>query len=305
MTGSIIPFLIRRPLLCLPVLLASAPCWAAAEPSSSSAPIVVEGARNRDQQIKAFIKDMTPAPTRGQLGRFELPVCPVVLGIAETQARAVEQRMRTVAKAAGLAVAKPGCLTNMAVLVGPSKAALLKELEHWPYIFPEEWSGKRIEAMQRDPSPVAAWHTEQVVWPNGMPLAARETGIPDSSLGPLRQLGLATRLQPSTRPTFTKSVVVIQSGALAGLTPVQLADYALMRSLVQTDPKANRSSNAATILSIVDAPMGAAVPPTLTQWDLSFLRAFYSSTKNMYAEYQRAQMKSAMKHEIDRENAAR
>jgi hypothetical protein len=51
--------------------------------------------------------------------------------------------------------------------------------------------------------------------------------------------------------------------------------------------------------------MGSAVPITLTEWDFTFLKSFYSSTKNMYAEYQRAQMKGIMKRELDREDAER
>jgi hypothetical protein len=66
---------------------------------------------------------------------------------------------------------------------------------------------------------------------------------------------------------FRKSVLVIQSDALAGLTPTQLADYAAMRSLIRTDPKKLRASSPGTILNILDAPMGASVPITLTEWD--------------------------------------
>ena len=89
---------------------------AAAPPdrSGDSSAIVVEGVKNRDQQIRQFIRQLTPAPTRGQLGRFEMPVCPTVLGIAEAQADVVANRMRTVAKAAGIPVARPGCITNIA-----------------------------------------------------------------------------------------------------------------------------------------------------------------------------------------------
>jgi hypothetical protein len=55
-----------------------------------------------------------------------------------------------------------------------------------------------------------------------------------------------------------------------------------------------------TILSVIDAPMGSAIPLTLTAWDLSFLKAFYASSKESYAEYQRAEMRRAMRRELDR-----
>ena len=87
------------------LLSVTAPLWAAgapAAPPSSSAddrPIIVQSERNRDRQIRDFVKELTPAPIRGQLARFELPVCPVVLGIVDAQARVVEERMRQIAAA--------------------------------------------------------------------------------------------------------------------------------------------------------------------------------------------------------------
>ena len=94
--------------------------------------------------------------------------------------------------------------------------------------------------------------------------------------------------------------MVVQANALDGLTTTQLADYAAMRAFVRTDPKNLRSSSSDTILSIIDAPMGTAVPLTLTPWDLSFLRAFYASGNNSYAEYQRSEMQRLMKRELDK-----
>ena len=211
--------------------------------------------------------------------------------------------MRTLAKAVGLDVAKPGCLVNMAVFIAPNKAALLTELERWPFIFPEEWSQSTINELKRDPSPVAAWHTEQFVWMDGSELSAADTGAPgpDPAGGSHLRFphAVATRIKASARPMFRKSVVVIQADAIAGLMPVELADYATMRSLIRTDPKQLRASSPGTILSIIDAPMGTAIPESLTEWDLAFLKSFYASTKNMYVEYQRAQMKGEMRRELE------
>lgn len=275
---------------------------AAAPPdrSGDSSAIVVEGVKNRDQQIRQFIRQLTPAPTRGQLGRFEMPVCPTVLGIAEAQADVVANRMRTVAKAAGIPVARPGCITNIALIVTPDKARLLKYLERWLGMFPQQWGSADIHALERSPDAVAAWQTEQMIWDNGQPVSSRQMeSVPNGSTGGYYQFATASRLKPAARYSFVKSVLVIQADALAGLTPTQLADYAAMRAFVRTDPKRLAASSPGTILSIIDAPMGAPVPITLTPWDFSFLKSFYSSTKNMYAEYQRAEMRGLMRRELD------
>ena len=109
-----------------------------------------------------------------------------------------------------------------------------------------------------------------------------------------------TRLKPAARRAFQTSIVVVQADALDGLTTTQLADYAAMRAFVRTDPKRLRSSASDTILGVIDAPMGSAVPLTLTPWDLSFLKAFYASGSNSYAEYQRSEMQRLMKRELDK-----
>jgi hypothetical protein len=72
---------------------------------------------------------------------------------------------------------------------------------------------------------------------------------------------------------------------------------------VRTDPKELTRVQADTILGIIDAPMDSAVPQSLTAWDLSFLKAFYASATNKYAEYQRAQMKVLMKQDLDKDAA--
>jgi hypothetical protein len=223
------------------------------------------------------------------------------------QAQFVANRMRDVAKAAGIPVARPGCQTNIALMVTRDKARLLKFLEHWPGMFPHEWSGSTVQALERSPDPVAAWQTDEMLWDFGGRVAAgqRETAPDAQSLGGFYKFATATRLKPAVRYSFVKSVVVIQADALAGLTPTQLADYAAMRAFVRTDPKKIRPTASGTILNVIDAPMGSAVPITLTEWDFTFLKSFYSSTKNMYAEYQRAQMKGIMKRELDREDAER
>jgi len=73
---------------------------------------------------------------------------------------------------------------------------------------------------------------------------------------------------------------------------------------VRTDPKQLHAAASDTILGVLDAPMGSAVPLTLTAWDLSFLKALYASNKNSYAEYQRSEMQALMRRELDKAQTA-
>jgi hypothetical protein len=87
---------------------------------------------------------------------------------------------------------------------------------------------------------------------------------------------------------FEAAALIVEQGALDGLSTTQLADYAAMRLFAKTDPQRLAGSSAPTIMGILDAPMGSAVPLTLTDWDLSFLRGLYASPNNLYAGAQRS-----------------
>jgi hypothetical protein len=277
-------------------------------PSDQSA-IIVEGATQRGEQIRQFVKDLTPAAIHGQLGRFEEPVCPAVLGLSDRQNREIADRMRAVAQAAEIPTGKAGCQPNALLIVTSDKSQLIRRLaEDQPGMFPVGWAGSDFRRLEADLALVAAWHMEMIADPDGRPIA--QAAIRGNKPGDLvkqvrmqRTTAPASRLTPLSHPVFWGSVIVVQTDALAGLTPTQLADYAAMRSLVRTDPERVHPSAADSILSVIGAPMGTAVPITLTEWDLTFLKSFYASSKNMYAEYQRAEMKHAMKRDLDRQQA--
>ena len=273
-------------------------------PAAAQLPIVVQGVHDRDKKISNFIRDLTPAPVHGQLSRFDAPVCPAVAGLTREKADFIVGRMRRVAAAAGIRVAKEGCDANVILIVAPDKNRLLTQLERYrPEYFPASWSSWHIHELEHDPSPVAAWQFEGEFWADGRLIDDGFTGsgIAPSEIGMLQKTTEPqSRLKPSARPAFMTSVVVVQASALDGMTTTQLADYAAMRAFVRTDPEKLRSSTADTILSVIDAPMGSSVPITLTAWDLSFLKAFYASNKNSYAEYQRSEMKRLMKRELDK-----
>ena len=93
----------------------------------------------------------------------------------------------------------------------------------------------------------------------------------------------------------------MKHGSLSGLTVIQLADYAAMRAFAQVDPSRLEKSAAPTILTILDAPMGSAVPITLTEWDLAYLKALYSSTENRLAGQQRHEMGNKIARELSKQ----
>ena len=76
-----------------------------------------------------------------------------------------------------------------------------------------------------------------------------------------------------------------------------------MRSFAQLNPLEMKDQSVPTILRILDAPAGTAVPLTLTRWDLAFLRGLYGSAYNQYAGTQQREIKRSMLKDLARPQA--
>lgn len=258
--------------------------------------ITVEGVRNPDRQIGAFVDALTRTRIGGQLSRFDWAVCPAAVGLPEAQNAAVVDRMRKVAEAAGIRTAPAVCTPNALVVVTRSKAEMIEQLHRkYPSYFEGVAPGD-IRRMTRSSSPAAAWQIEGRLDRDGVEVPR------DALTGQYILEGTDTpsRLSPASRPHFVASVVVVEVQALAGLTPIQLADYAAMRAFARTDPQQLKKSTAPTILNILDAPMDSSVPITMTDWDLGFLKALYASNENSYANRQRGEIRSQLREGLRR-----
>jgi hypothetical protein len=254
--------------------------------------IVVTGNADVERQLADFVEALTQAPAGGQLSRFESDVCPTAAGVSPEFKEAMVGRMKMVAKAAGLAIGGKRCVPNVLLVVTGDKRAFLKWLrEKHPYYF----SGLPTSTVRRliaEPGPASAWQIE------GPPLNAegRELG---AHLGvPINKTTRpGSRLSTSGRPQFAAAAVVVESKALEGLTTIQLADYAALRAFTRADPS-KLPASAPTILNILEAPMDAEVPVTLTSWDLAFLRSFYGAPVNLSVVSQRSRIRRVVKQEL-------
>jgi hypothetical protein len=297
---------LRFPLLFASLLLCAPAIAAAQAPAPDSANIVVEGVKDRARRISNFVKDLTPSDlSYNQLSRWEVPVCPAVFGLAPQQRSFVVNRMRSIAQAAGVPLAGGRCDPNVIVIVTTNKPALLAALEkRHPDYFPGDWSNRKIRAIEQDAYPVAAWQFEGLLSTDGLRLADNTSGFdPVDPAGlvaaTIRTTAPASRLRPPGRRDVLTSILIVQNNALSGLTTTQFADYAAMRSFVRTDPRQVRASPSDTILKVLDAPMGTAVPLSLTEFDFSFLKAFYASGTESYAGVQRSDIAWRMNRELN------
>jgi len=258
-------------------------------------PIIVQGQRNPDQAINDLVSSLPPAPPSGHIERFEHSACPVVLGVSPRQRAAVVARMRAVGAAGGVPMGAPDCRPNVLVLVTSNKRQFIEQLaRRFPTYFGER-SGREIERLAQSPGPAALWHLNGMVDADG-----RQFDPPSNSVAVLRTTRAGSRLTDQAHSEFIGSVLVIESGAMEGLTTTQLADYAAMRAFTGADPARLANRNLSTILALLDTQMGSAAPVTLTDWDLAFLESLYRSDPNIHAPGQRGEIRSGMRRGLER-----
>lgn len=264
-----------------------------ADSGPEQAPIVVEGRRNPDQAINDLLNALPPAPANGHIERFEHMACPAVLGLPPRQRAAVTTRMRAVGAAGGLIMGAANCRPNVLVLVTSNKRQFIEQLaRRFPSYF-GELSSRQIDRLAQSPGPTALWHLNGMVDADG-----REFDPPSNSVAVLRTTRAGSRLTDQAHREFIASALVVESGALDGLTTIQLADYAAMRTFTGADPARLPDRNLPTILTLLDTPMGSAAPVTLTDWDLAFLESLYASNANIHAPSQRGEIQAGMRREL-------
>lgn len=284
------------------LLAASAALPAAAEdapPPTQGDDIVVQGTVTSPKEVNGFVKELTPGPIGGQLGRFLAPVCPRVIGLPQGQGELVEARMLKVAAASGVPVARQPCVTNIYVLVGGDKGETIAGLRKQ---FPKLVAGVPGSVLKRlaeAEGPVAAWQIVGEIGSDGMPLHWVRTSTEGEPVQVLNSVGWASRITRLTRPQFVGSILVVEAKAIDGVDTRQLADYAVMRTMAPTDTTHRTALPARSIIQLFDpgaSPQTA--PMTVTHWDFAFLKALYASSNDVAASQQRGEIGHKMAKEL-------
>lgn len=275
---------------CLCAPLAAQPPQGAGD----QAPIVVEGRRDRDSEIRELIDALPPAPANGHIRRFEHDACPAVLGLPPAQRDFVVARMRAVGAAAHVPIGRPRCMANVLLLVTSDKKRLIEQLiRRYPTYLGDLHAGE-VRRIMESPAPTAAWHLSGIVDADGRQMTPNVEDVVVN-----RTTRGSSRLTDLAHPEYIGSVLVVERRAIEGLTVTQLADYAAMRAFSGADP-ARLGGNLSTILTALDVPMGGEVPVTLTAWDLAFLGSLYASEVSIRAPGQRGEIQSRMRQTLER-----
>jgi hypothetical protein len=265
--------------------------------------ILVIGERIPDEEIRTFIHAML-FPERVGAAKFYAkqgdPLCPAVIGLEEPSESYVLERMRTVARVAGIVVADDAdCNFNLIVALVEDGPATIKDwrTRHHRRAFGNIPNHMR-DTVMRGPGPAYAWH-----------IVDRGRGVFANSLGTSAFVGgSGTALDGFPATVFLsvprngnmlievsemiyRSFVLIERDALAGVSATQLADYALMRGMMQVQNDLGAAPQVESILNLFgEGRTPAAAPPSLTRVDLAMLVSLYSSRDNVGAGRQRGDM---------------
>jgi hypothetical protein len=292
--------------LFLSVLFVMFPAIAIAQTATTPDDIIVKGQREQARKAAATYVTNISRTTDGQLARFHQPVCVAVIGgLPPEHVAIVEARIREVAVAAGVPVAKKKpCTANFIVAIAFDGSALVKDMEK---VRPDWLTGLSAGDIRTltAPGPARAWTITSLRNESGEMLSPPR--MSDAFVGILPQGGtqLATggvkagqaeidapalRVQSSSivarpnRQDVEASFVVIDKTSIIGLSLRQIADYAAMRGLGHTRPPAP-GGVIGTILAVLD---GAGTrPPELTPADAAYLKALYASNGRRSAAVER------------------
>jgi hypothetical protein len=228
------------------------------------------------------------------LALFARPICPGVLGMPVDAAELVVGRIRDNIERVGLSLAKEGdCKPNLIVgFVGSGKTDIANMMSKTGSMLSMLTVQERRE-LKNETGPVHAWAVTAVRSLEGMDLIGGDTNLTQPPT--LNANASHSLISLSARRDIDLSVVLMDIGAVDGMTVNQLADYATMRGVARTRPVKGTTSYG-TILNLFDPD--SIHPRELTTFDVAYLKSVYAGIPNIPGSQKIGSVKSQMNREL-------
>ena len=267
--------------------------------------IVVTGDRSEKEIVREYIASTISEGPRGQYARFDAPICPSVIGFEVGTSKFIEQRMRAVAEASNVRTKPVGCNPNLHVVIvddGRSAISTIRQKQKGAFGGLRPY---RIDQIKRSEGPVYNWHLiKERSADNRRSRSDVGTGFNTDNSKSGGPFGFLTQdrlnagrshikslVQKPVYQSMEHSFVLIEREAVLGLTPIQIADHAIMRGLIMTTSDEESNVAVESILGLFDADSPFETPPdALTRWDLALLKSLYAAPENMGSRTQRSDM---------------
>jgi len=286
--------------ICLALCLSWIPASAEVAVESDENEIVVTAQKKLKAAIATHISTVISDQSDGQYARFAKPLCPAVIGFGEKNAAFIEKRLRAIAKAADIQTGSSKCDPNIHVLVVEDGNEMLEFLRRKHRRAFGTLTPYQRDKIQNAQGPTYNWHiVETVSADDGGSRSVAGTGFAGgASYGLLSDAGanagrthVKSRIAVPVRQELNHGFLLIDKAAVQGLSVVQIADYAAMRTFLQTKEGSTGITAADSILSLFDTEESAADRvQSLAPWDLALLTALYKAPTNVPARLQRSSM---------------
>ncbi|MBA4805570.1 MAG: hypothetical protein H2038_13050 [Brevundimonas sp.] len=234
-----------------------------------------------EDRSRAFVEEVSRAPGRRPLARWNSPICAGVMNMQADSAQFLIDRIATVAAVLGVESGEPGCDPNLMILMARSENAteVMREavrervLAFSPSRNGTDLGREKLDEFVNSDAPVRWWHIAlPVSAETGAPAIALDGEDPPDVVSP----GIS-RLHPPIRNDLVRVFVVIDADRVAGVSLAALSNYVAMVALAQVDPETDMSESD-TILNLFNPsrPGGG----RMTDWDAAFLLALYDGRSN-------------------------
>jgi len=249
---------------------------AAGAPASAQQPgQPQDGARTDSASLTVLAQAVAGSPeARRPLAKLRSPLCLAVAANDEAFARTVATRIIDNAKAAGVPTGRDGCEANALVTFSDDVRMQLET---------SRADGRKLFSRMSEKEINAALDTRDPAYVFQPIEATPRIGEGDEFLfvdGGSNWTKERSHLR--TPQDILPTLVMIEAGAIVGLTPVQVADYATLRLLAPTgEITADSAAASQTILSLFSAPLTA--PRELTRTDRAYLQSLYNLPRTAFA----------------------
>jgi hypothetical protein len=231
-----------------------------------------------------------PNPRSHQVGRWSSPafICPSAVGLKAAAVDYLAHRILAVAASVGAPTAVFGhCRTNVEVIFTPNPQ---EQVDYFGKTFGallgyEAQSRKELLTFSHE---ISAWYTTGTRTYGG-----GWTIDEDQPLANAQAPGSASRLSAGMLSGFANVLIIVDSRQISDHSLHSIADYVAM--LVLTRTSLSGCSELPSIIDLLSADCAGRAPPdSITEADIAFLKALYSSNLEMNVNLEQGEMRDQM-----------
>jgi hypothetical protein len=256
------------------------------------------------REAQAFVRATGVAEGAKPIARWVEPVCPHVLGVSAEIGKRVADKVREVARDAGIRVARLPCRTNIAISFASDGGALVRAVAaKAPNRLMQVAAEDRAMLLEGD-APIRWWHATdmrtrdglgttgneapafaQLEGPGGVPMAGEVHFQYNSSIASTQMVRV-----------LKAATIVIDANRATGMPLDSVAAYAALVALAEIQPSEEPPGRSILGLFEDDGPRD------LTTLDMNFLRALYRLPLDRTALAQRGLLVRGLLNPVGSEN---